>query len=114
MTGAILFDKKERTSLLYRELSLDCPISRNSEETFLDRLPAKNGDFTNGVAFFDFIGRLPSAPPSRQRRDARFYGLSPTPRRKRHHKHKHKHKHYHYHNVALFVCKRTTFFLLLG
>lgn len=52
-------DKKDRTARLYRELSLDRPISQESTETFLDRLPAKNGDFTNGVAFFDFIGHLP-------------------------------------------------------
>lgn len=59
VAGAIRFDKRLRTASLYRELSLNQFISTESGETFLDRLSAQNGDFTNGIAFSDFIDRLP-------------------------------------------------------
>lgn len=40
-------------------MSLNQPVSAGNDETFLDLLPARGGDFTNGVAFLDFIDRLP-------------------------------------------------------
>jgi hypothetical protein len=55
---AIHLDKQIRTDLLYRELSLNRPVTSESTETFLDFMFMKNGDFTNGVAFFDFLDHL--------------------------------------------------------
>ena len=56
---AIGQEKLVRTSLLYRVLSLDRALLPEGNETFLDRLPTNCGDFTNGVAFFDFLAQLP-------------------------------------------------------
>lgn len=59
ITEAVRYEKRVRTSLLYRELSLDRTLTPEAQETFLDRLPGGSGDFTNAVAFSDFLDRLP-------------------------------------------------------
>lgn len=59
VAGTIRLDKRIRTASLYRELSLNQLAFAESGESFLERLPALNDDFTNGVAFLDFIDRLP-------------------------------------------------------
>lgn len=59
ITEAVRYEKRVRTSLLYRELSLDRTLIPEAQETFLDRLPGGSGDFTNAVAFSDFLDRLP-------------------------------------------------------
>lgn len=59
IAAAVHMEKLVHTSLLYRELSLDRPLTPGSEESFLDHLPSGSGDFTNGVAFADFLDRLP-------------------------------------------------------
>lgn len=56
---AIWQEKQKRTARLYQELSLNRLLLPESNESFLDLLPARSGDFTNGVAFFDYIGHLP-------------------------------------------------------
>lgn len=55
---AVRYEKLARTSLLYRELSLDRTLTPETQETFLDHLPGGSGDFTNAVAFADFLDRL--------------------------------------------------------
>lgn len=57
--AALRTEKELRYERVYRLLSLDAPVADDSGETFLDRLPARQGDFTNGVFFFDFLHRLP-------------------------------------------------------
>ena len=44
---------------MYKLLSLDAPIAADSDEGLLQRLPARQGDFTNSVLFWDYIRRLP-------------------------------------------------------
>ncbi len=59
MEAAILAEKRFRQERLYRLLSLDVPVVPGCRETILDHLPARRGDFTNGVLFWDFLVRLP-------------------------------------------------------
>ena len=59
MEVAILAEKRFRQERLYRLLSLDVPAVPGCRETILDHLPARRGDFTNGVLFWDFLVRLP-------------------------------------------------------
>lgn len=61
MDHAIQKEKCARSQYLYQLLSLDTPLSQDSDNpgTLLDLLPIQ-GDFTNGTAFRDFICRLPS------------------------------------------------------
>lgn len=59
METAIHLEKYTRNLYLYRMVSLDVPLTPDTGETFLDMLPAPHGDFTNGVAFRDFLDKLP-------------------------------------------------------
>ena len=56
---ALMAEKKVRHERIYRLLSLDAPAAPDCEETFLDRLPFCQGDFTNSISFWDFLHRLP-------------------------------------------------------
>ena len=51
--------KKDPPGSRYKLLSLDAPIAADSDECLLQRLPARQGDFTNSVLFWDYIRRLP-------------------------------------------------------
>ena len=62
INAALLMEKKARSERLYRLLSLDAPAGHDSVGTYLDLLPARQGDFTNGVCFRDFLNRLPRDP----------------------------------------------------
>lgn len=59
---ALMAEKSARHDRVYRLLSLQAPVAPDSEETLLDRLPARQGDFTNSVSFWDFLNRLPRDP----------------------------------------------------
>ena len=59
---ALRREKQRRSEQIYRLLSLDAPAAPNTGETFLDRLPARQGDFTESVAFWDFLNHLPQGP----------------------------------------------------
>lgn len=61
MDLAIRAEKSGRSKLRNRELSLDKPVSPESETPYLDFLPGACGDCANRVAFFDFLARLPLA-----------------------------------------------------
>ena len=62
MEDAIRLEKQIRSFRLYRSTSLDLPLLQDGRETFLDRLRSQTGDFTNWVAFYDFLERLPEEP----------------------------------------------------
>lgn len=51
--------KKGSARIACISLSLDAPIAADSDECLLQRLPARQGDFTNSVLFWDYIRRLP-------------------------------------------------------
>lgn len=59
---ALIAEKRVRQDRVYRILSLNAPAAPDSDETLLDRLPARQGDFTNSVSFWDFLNRLPQDP----------------------------------------------------
>lgn len=57
--SALLTEKRARHQRLYGLLSLDAPLAPGCRETFLERLPTRQGDFANRVCFWDFLSRLP-------------------------------------------------------
>lgn len=59
---ALIAEKRVRHERMYRLLSLNAPSFSDSDETLLDRLPARQGDFTNSVSFWDFLNYLPQDP----------------------------------------------------
>ena len=61
MDLAIQTEKSGRGKIRIRELSLNKPVSPESEIPYLDYLPGAFGDCSNRVAFYDFLERLPLA-----------------------------------------------------
>lgn len=59
ISAALAAEKRIRQDRVYKLLSLDAPIAADSDECLLQRLPARQGDFTNSVLFWDYIRRLP-------------------------------------------------------
>lgn len=59
MDLAIRAEKAIRDKHLFQELSLNKPVSPESETPYLDFLPGACGDCSNRVAFYDFLDRLP-------------------------------------------------------
>lgn len=59
ISAALVAEKRIRQDRVYKLLSLDAPIAADSDECLLQRLPARQGDFTNSVLFWDYIRRLP-------------------------------------------------------
>ena len=58
MEEAILAEKRENGRWNYAR-SLDAPVAPDREATYFDLLRARQGDFTNSVALFDYLDRLP-------------------------------------------------------
>lgn len=58
MEEAILAEKRENDRWTYAR-SLDAPVAPDREVTYFDLLRARQGDFTNSVALFDYLDRLP-------------------------------------------------------
>lgn len=58
MEEAILAEKRENDRWTYAR-SLDAPVAPDREATYFDLLRAKQGDFTNSIALFDYLDRLP-------------------------------------------------------
>lgn len=58
MSRAIRREKRLRSAYLYEMLSLDMPLGEDRAPSLGTLLPIQ-GDFTNGVAYRDYIGRLP-------------------------------------------------------
>lgn len=58
MEEAILAEKRENDRWNYAR-SLDAPVAPDREATYFDLLRAKQGDFTNSIALFDYLDRLP-------------------------------------------------------
>lgn len=59
ISAALVAEKRIRQDRVYKLLSLDAPIAADSDECLLQRLPARQGDFTNSILFWDYIRRLP-------------------------------------------------------
>ena len=55
ISAALVAEKRIRQDRVYKLLSLDAPIAADSDECLLQRLPARQGDFTNSVLFWDYI-----------------------------------------------------------
>ena len=58
MEEAILAEKRENDRWNYAR-SLDAPVAPDREATYFDLLRARQGDFTNSIALFDYLDRLP-------------------------------------------------------